>query len=204
MIQNDAINNPYYVAMPEGGGPVMVPTFVDKGEYVGELDFDHLRTGVGSCRWADNSTYEGDWFKDVRHGNGRYVTMEGDVFEGAWVNDKKHGPGRLTYANGDVIESTWINDRLNGLALVSKKGEEPETVIFKEDMKIMANDSGVSCCDIVYIVWSIILMLACYAAIPLGALVTDEMFGLFICYIIYQIISCCHYTTKFLSNLISI
>jgi len=204
-------NSPYYIP-PQ---PVMIIVGMDMGNYVGELDHQHGRTGVGSCKWADGSSYEGDWYANVRHGNGVYITSNGTKYEGQWVNDKKHGNGRLAMPNGDTIESTWINDRLNGLALV-KKGDKTETVIFKDDMKIMANNSGMDCGDWVYTVVSVILFFGFWILLPLQA-ATDTFKGLSegedknsgwgivgIVYIVYQVYSCGSKSTKFIRNLIGI
>jgi hypothetical protein len=73
----------------------------------------------------------------------------GITYEGNWVNDVKHGPGRLTYADGETICGTWQNNHLNGIA-TRKVAEKTTTVIFKNDMLIMNNDSGLSCGDIMY------------------------------------------------------
>ena len=89
--------------------------------------------------------------------------------------------------------------------MVKKGDQELQTVIFKEDMKIMANDSGVSGMDYFYICLSIFLMVIFYVAIPLG-LITGEPIFLAFCsvYLIYIIYSACHYSTRYLSNLIGI
>jgi len=108
--------------------------------------------------------------------------------------------------NGDTIECAWINDRLNGLAIVTKQNEAaPNTVIFKDDMKIMANDSGVTCCDYFYICVSITLFIVFYGAIPLAVLSENSsLFGAMGVYLIYQIWSCAHHATRYLSNLIGL
>ena len=182
----------------------MVPMKLDTGNYVGELDHEHKRMGVGACTWSDGSTYEGDWFKDRRHGLGKHRYPAGDTYEGSWVNGVRHGNGRQTMTNGDTIECTWINDRLNGLALVKKGDNDVHTVIFKEDMKIMANDSGLSWCDYFYILVSIFMMLAFYIVLPMRLIrEEDEFTGVFtaapiIAYLVYVVWSFRHATTKYL------
>ena len=87
-------------------------------------------------------------------------------------NDKKHGQGRLTYKDGETIDGTWLNDRINGIAVVTK-GKQKDQVIYKDDMKIQTNNSGVSAGDKFYVFVSFFLMLAFYAAIPLGILINE-------------------------------
>jgi len=155
-----------------------------------------MRIGVGTCKWHDQSYYTGDWVQNVRHGNGMYMTEDGCKYEGQWVNDVKHGQGRLTYKDGSTLDGSWSNDRLNGLCTLKANGEAPETVIYKDDMLIQNNKTGVSSGDLVYMVCSIVMMLIFYAAIPLGAFVGDgELFSLMGVYIIYLVWSCCHAST---------
>lgn len=34
-----------------------------------------MRHGIGTATYADGSTYEGDWFRNVRHGNGVFKLL---------------------------------------------------------------------------------------------------------------------------------
>jgi len=74
-------------------------------------------------------------------------------------------------------------------------------VIYKNDMMIMANDSGVTCCDVFYCVVSVILAIAFYGAIPLGILIGPPLFGIMGVYLIYVIWSCCHHSTRYINHL---
>ena len=59
--------------------------------------------------------------------------------------------GILTYEDGEVVKGFWQNDRLNGLAEVTPAGaQSAKTVIYKNDMMIMVNDTGIDCSDICY------------------------------------------------------
>jgi len=148
----DNPNSPYY-RPPE----YMAEVEEDAGDYIGEVDDQGMRFGTGTCTWADGSKYHGDWNQNVRHGNGTYETpSDGTKYEGQWVNDHKHGNGQQNQKNGTVIQATWQVDRLNGLAYITKQGDsKPTTVIFKDDMRIQANNSGLTSCDKFYVVLSI-------------------------------------------------
>jgi len=88
------------------------------------------------------------------------------------------------------------------LAKVTAAGEtESVTVIYKNDMMLMANDTGVTSCDIFYAITSVLLAIAFYAAIPLGIIVGPQLFGIMGVYVIYLIWSCCHHSTRYIANL---
>lgn len=40
------------------------------------------RHGIGSIKWGDGSSYEGEWYEGVRHGNGVYRTKTGEEYRG--------------------------------------------------------------------------------------------------------------------------
>lgn len=163
-----------------------------------------MRHGVGNCSWPDGSRYRGDWVQNVRHGNGVFTLADGTTYEGEWVNDVKHGKGMLKYPNGETIIGYWQNDRLNGLAKVKKQGQaEPDQVIYKNDMLIMTNNTGVNGAECFYVIFSIFLMLAVYASIPLGILLGPPYFGIAGVYLIYVIYSCCTSSTKYIKNVVT-
>jgi len=101
------------------------------------------------------------------------------------------------------VTGFWQNDRLNGLARRKAPGQqEGEQVIYKNDMLIMANSSGVNGCECFYVIFSIFMMLGVYAAAPLAIfLKEDGLYGIFGCYLIYAIYSCCTSSTKYINNL---
>ncbi len=63
----------------------------------------HRRQGRGSIAYPDGSQYEGEWFADLRHGQGEYrcacnlcvYINELCTFlcEGEWFADLRHGQG---------------------------------------------------------------------------------------------------------------
>lgn len=131
-----------------------------------------------------------------------FVFGDGVKFEGQWINDKKHGMGILTYKDGEVIKGFWQNDRLNGLAEMKPAGaKKAMTVIYKNDMMIMENDSGVSCRDICYCISSIIICLTFYSAIPLGIMINRNFFYIFLVWLIYIVISAMHPSSEYVKNL---
>ena len=43
-------------------------------DYFGARDEQGLRHGVGKICWSDGSSYEGEWFHNLRNGNGIFKT----------------------------------------------------------------------------------------------------------------------------------
>ena len=87
---------------------------VDPGVYDGKLDESGLRHWIGKCKWNNNDTYEGDWKKDLRHGNGKFA-CEDYTYVGQWQLDLKHGRGKMICNNGETIVGTWMKDKINGI-----------------------------------------------------------------------------------------
>lgn len=79
-VQLDAAGNQVQVMAPSVGYQQVVTTTyhqtvtthtftrIDPGEYEGPTDESGQRCGIGSCKWADGSTYEGSWQSGVRWG----------------------------------------------------------------------------------------------------------------------------------------
>lgn len=204
----DNPNSPYY-RPPE----YMAEVEEDAGDYIGEVDDQGMRFGTGTCTWADGSKYHGDWNQNVRHGNGTYETpSDGTKYEGQWVNDHKHGNGQQHQANGTVIQATWQTDRLNGLAYITKAGEkEPTTIIFKDDMKIQANNSGLTQCDRFYVIVSIFFFILFIAGVGTGTaghVIGRGGEGLTMGYVlcstwaILWVVSFCQTATRYICNLV--
>lgn len=199
----DNPDSPYNDMAGAGNPPeVMRPETINQaypGVYEGE-EKDGVRHGIGTCTWEDGSFYTGDWVLNRRHGNGLWKATDGTSYEGQWVNDVKHGRGKLTYADGEVITGTWQNDRVNGLAYRTRHGKT-ENVIYKNDILIIANVTGVSCCDGFYFVMAFLACVTFWGAIPLGIYFEPLLFLLFLVYIPYVIWSCCHYASRYIKNM---
>jgi len=81
-----------------------------------EGNFQHgERSGVGTLEWADGRTYTGEWDANLICGNGvlRYAPDDryGRVqYEGEFYKDMRHGHGRLEWYDGKSFEGEWVND----------------------------------------------------------------------------------------------
>jgi hypothetical protein len=118
-----------------------------------------------------------------------------------WNHDLKHGPGKFWFANGEVVLGMWNCDRLNGLAKLLKSGtNHAEEVIYKDDMLVNNTSTGLSCGEVTYITFAILLMLTTYAAVPLGLVVGESGYYLGFAAIFYWIYSCCTSSTKYIMH----
>ena len=93
-----------------------------------EGSFVHgVRSGSGKVVYADGTSYEGRWAKDlpdglgtlyclspqaaaaaVAQGQGRVV----EYHEGSWQKGVRHGSGEAHYADGAVLRATWVQGEL--------------------------------------------------------------------------------------------
>ena len=48
-------------------------------------------------KWVGADCCAGEWFNDMRNGQGVYTYVNGDTYEGEWVDSLRHGQGTYTY-----------------------------------------------------------------------------------------------------------
>jgi len=74
--------------------------------------------------YADGAIYNGQWFKDQRHGVGRLINPEnGHYYEGSFRHDKKCGLARYFHlTTGQIQEGVWCDD-------------EPQVTLIFDDLK---------------------------------------------------------------------
>ena len=64
------------------------------GKYTGdlkELKNGEMRHGKGVMKWADGSSYDGEWNQDKMTGQGKFNWPNGDECEGKWRDDLQEG-----------------------------------------------------------------------------------------------------------------
>jgi len=104
--------------------------------YEGKM-LDFKPNGLGRMVYISRGeTYNGDWWKGMRHGkgehdysDGRYASghfmfdrfrkgemnyPEGDIYEGEFKDDKKHGKGTYTWNDGSKYTGDWKNGKRDG------------------------------------------------------------------------------------------
>lgn len=58
--------------------------------------------GTGSLKYANGSTYTGEFFEGSKNGYGHYISSEGYEYVGDWVCGKQSGNAQVNYKNGDL------------------------------------------------------------------------------------------------------
>jgi serine/threonine protein kinase len=109
-------------------------------KYTGSIQ-NNLPEGKGKGVYATNAegvtaSYEGDYHKGLRHGNGKITFSSGDTYEGGFANDKFEGKGRYTFAPSKdddtntyaYYEGTYKNDKEQDGAWYNRKGKKLVTV----------------------------------------------------------------------------
>lgn len=86
---------------------------VEGDRYEGEF-FDDKKHGQGKYTFANGNFYTGAFHVDKRHGKGRYSWMCGDLYDGEWRDGKMHGSGVTVYSNGNKYEGEFVDDRREG------------------------------------------------------------------------------------------
>jgi len=58
--------------------------------------------GKGTLKYANGSTYMGEFFNGSKNGYGHYISSEGYEYVGDWVGGKQTGKAQVNYKNGDL------------------------------------------------------------------------------------------------------
>jgi len=87
-----------------------------------------LKSGTGRCevvfdlRWRYSgvsfltweSSYEGQWRKGKKHGEGIFLSFSGNQYKGSWKDDKRDGQGTFSLSDGTQYIGSWKNDEFMG------------------------------------------------------------------------------------------
>lgn len=80
--------------------------------YVGDY-FDNMRHGQGMMVYPDGSRYKGTFIEGQRSGLGLFLYSNMDTYDGEWLNNVKHGQGVYQHLKTKV-HGTWVNGWLCG------------------------------------------------------------------------------------------
>jgi hypothetical protein len=75
---------------------------------------------LGECKYADGSTYSGDWMNGKRHGLGKIVETNGYMYYGWWEDDMRHGQGEASYPDGSMFDGDWKYDKKYGFGKITR------------------------------------------------------------------------------------
>jgi hypothetical protein len=66
----------------------------------------HVRLGV--YQYLSGATYEGEWYRNTKHGYGVYQYAKGGSYVGEWVAGRPQGSGVRTFKTGkQKVIFTW-------------------------------------------------------------------------------------------------
>jgi len=61
--------------------------------------------------YEDGSTYDGEKYNGLRHGQGKFFYADGGYYEGEWKMGRMEGQGRLFYPSGGLAYvGEWKDD----------------------------------------------------------------------------------------------
>ncbi|XP_017836370.1 MORN repeat-containing protein 3 [Drosophila busckii] len=81
--------------------------------YTGQW-YDDMKCGEGKQFYTDGCVYFGNWLRNRRHGLGIQWYGDGSIYVGEWQTDFKHGLGVLFLANGNRYEGHFARGYKNG------------------------------------------------------------------------------------------
>ena len=103
----------YYGEMNDNGDPhgLGVKWYNDGSIYCGEWKEGNRHTSEkGLWTRQDGTTYEGNWFNDLKHGKGEQVQPNGSKYVGEFAKGFEHGHGILQDAtNGSTYEGRYVS-----------------------------------------------------------------------------------------------
>ena len=57
--------------------------------------------------WANGDSYHGEWKDNAMSGLGTFKYSDGTTLQGQFVKDYSEGYGIITWENGDIYEGEW-------------------------------------------------------------------------------------------------
>ena len=109
--RRDFENGDYLIGIFEGDMLVSgygKVTFDNGTTYIGDVK-DGMRHGRGVLE-SEIGTYEGNWYQNVRSGQGMYFWPDGTSYEGTWRNDKQDGTGLFRFSDGTRQSGRFRNN----------------------------------------------------------------------------------------------
>ena len=81
--------------------------------YEGEY-YNDMKQGNGVFRWASGNVYVGMYKNDERDGHGEMIWTDGSKYIGEWKNGIQNGYGKMLFPNGVVKEGYFDNNIFKG------------------------------------------------------------------------------------------
>ena len=86
-----------------------------QGNWVsGERSGEGEEVWTGGVKTSSSWSYEGQYYKDKRHGMGTMKAGDGTTYVGSWQNDLFHGYGEIAYADGTQYSGNFVEGQYSG------------------------------------------------------------------------------------------
>jgi hypothetical protein len=72
------------------------------------------KQSFGIFYFENGDIYEGEWLNGMRHGQGKYTSVNKHVYSGQYVRDQRHGYGTYRWPEGDVYVGEYRQDKREG------------------------------------------------------------------------------------------
>jgi hypothetical protein len=72
--------------------------------------FRDKKHGIGIYKWPSGNEYRGNYVNDKREGYGEMYWTDGSFYKGEWKEGIQHGKGKITFADGVVKEGQFVNN----------------------------------------------------------------------------------------------
>ena len=95
----------------------------DDSYYSGDIK-NYLRHGKGKY-FSINEKYDGNWKDDKKNGYGSLIFSDETKYEGNFKNDQFYGDGNIKWKNGCLYEGGFLNNSFNGNGFL--KGDNGHT-----------------------------------------------------------------------------
>ena len=121
------------------------------GEYIGEIE-NFIPNGKGKFIPKNGNTYEGEFVKGIKEGNGTLLFPDGSKYWGAFTNDVINGEGEFIWNNGYYYKGEIQNGMINGNGVLKGPNGSKYTGTFKNGIfhgkgKFIWGDSNINTKD---------------------------------------------------------
>ena len=105
----------------------------DGSTYQGEI-FKNKKHGEGVLTNAEGETYEGEFVNDIINGYGVFKGNDGTAYKGNWKNGMQHGKGKEMWTDGSYYEGEYFKGLKHGIGFYEwTDGSSYEGEWFKGD-----------------------------------------------------------------------
>lgn len=95
--------------MRQGKGLWMEHEDGSGANYNGEY-YKDKKHGIGVYTWPSGNQYQGNYVNDKREGYGEMCWTDGSYYKGEWKDGIQHGKGKIVFADGVVKEGQFVNN----------------------------------------------------------------------------------------------